>query len=105
MELNRDDAVAQIDKACTGVLLDHAIVIPGGSQNLQVRGGRLDQSLAEPGEAALEHARNQWRYAAFHGMRPFGGGEHLLYSDHIEQLERAEIPAETPPHHSIHIVD
>ena len=105
MELDGDDAVAEIDEARTGVLLDDAALFLRRAEDLQIGRGRLDEALAEPGEPALEHAGHERRHAAFHRVRAFRGGEHVLDADRVDQLERPELPAEPPSHRAIDVVD
>ena len=53
MELDRDDAVAKVDEARAGVLLDDAALFLRRAEDLQVGRGRLDEAVTEARRARL----------------------------------------------------
>ena len=53
MELDGDDAVAQVDEAGAGVLLDDAALLLRGAKDLQIGRRRLDEAFAEARDIRL----------------------------------------------------
>ena len=103
VELDREHAVADVDEARAGVLLDDARAILRVAQNLQLRrGGALRRRAAAAGRtiaaATVRTPLEQLRADLARDL------EHALDADRISNLERSELPSKSPSHHAIHIV-
>src|SRR5436309_4578050 len=109
MELDGEDAIADIDQAGAGIAADDFPAISGRLQNLETRRtfgfglrvSRFDGStgafadLAGPGRSALDAIGAD-------GSLP-GRFGHLPHANRLHGLDRAELPAKAPLHRAVDV--
>ncbi len=99
MELEGQDAVAEIDEARAGVALHDALAVLCRSQDLQVRRGRRHAALTKP-VAAFEERREQGRT-----VRHAGLFHQCARSDRVHRFEGTHFPPEAPLHRAVDVID
>ena len=109
MELDGEDAIADIDQAGAGIAADDFPAIFGRLQNLETRRtfgfglrfSRFDGStgafadLTRPGRTALDSIGTYGRLPGRLG--------HLPHANRLHRLDRAELPAEAPLHRAVDV--
>ena len=110
MELDDEHVVPDIDETRPGVSFHDPALPAGDGQNLQVRPGRR-----QGGGANQPRSLRGVRPGREPGPLPGGGRQigdagrrtgiqHRVDADGVEELERAEIPAESPPQGAVDVV-
>ena len=119
VELDAENTVAEIHQAGTSIPLDDAGTLFCAAQNLEIWGGGRERGGLPKATAAFQSLFDKWweRFPTFlyvvSGLSQTSQQirtrfadciEQPLNADRVDQLERPQLPAEAPPHDSIHIV-
>ena len=92
----REHAVAEVDEAGAGVLPDDRAAGPSRDAGSADRRRRPASRTLSPRTAQLATIGGDVRRQRV---------EHVVHADRVPRLERAELPAEAPPHRAIDVVD
>ena len=100
VQLDGEDAIACVEHRRRGIAGDHGLSIacPGKDQQLRRLGAERAGLADRVATGAKCLGQQRWRLGLHRGKE-------LLDPDGVDDLERTEIPAETPPHRAIDIVD
>ena len=105
VELNGDHAVAEVDQARAGVLLDDAVLFLRRPQDLQVGRGRLDETSRKRASPPSSRLAMSGGTPPSMACVPCAAASTSLTPIASNSSNGPELPAESPPHHAIDVVD
>src|SRR5438034_1616135 len=104
VKFHSEHTVIKIDKACAGVAPNNSTAVLCRFQNLEIRPGRRNAVAAESIAAGIENLLDGGWYVENRTGCPHGS-EHFADADCIPDLEGPKLPAKSPPHRAIDVVN